>query len=91
MLVKRSRKNQVAIPKSILERAGLGEHDLYFNVDYVAGCIVLTPMQLEEKISPEALARFEAKALKREPGDRVYSSIGELIKDLHRPRRSKKS
>jgi bifunctional DNA-binding transcriptional regulator/antitoxin component of YhaV-PrlF toxin-antitoxin module len=87
MLVKRSRKNQVAIPKAILERAGLSEEDQYFDMMYHAGRIILTPVQLEEKIPPEALARFEAKALKREPGDRVYQSTAELIEDLHRIRR----
>lgn len=87
MLVKRSRKNQVAIPKAILERAGLSSEDLYFDVGYSNGQILLTPMQLEEKIPPEALARFEARSLKREPGDRVYRSTDELIRHLHRKRR----
>lgn len=87
MLVKRSRKNQVAIPKAILERAGLSEEDQYFNVTYNAGRIILIPVQLEEKIPPDALARFEATALKREPGDRVYNSTAELIEGLHRTRR----
>lgn len=86
MLVKRSRKNQVAIPKAVLERAGLGPGDVYFDVGYSNGRIVLTPMELEEKISPEALGRFEEKALKRGPGDRVFRSMGELIKGLHQRR-----
>ena len=84
MLVKRSRKNQVALPKAVLERSGLGPNDVYFDVGYFHGRIVLTPMQLEEKISPEALARFEANALKREAGDQVYHSVDELMKGLHR-------
>ena len=83
MLVKRSSKNQIVIPKAVLERAGLDKGDVYFDVDYREGEIVLKPMEVEEKISPEALARFEAKMLKREPGDRVYKSMDVLIKDLH--------
>ena len=90
MLVKRSRKNQVAIPKAVLERAGLGPDDVYFTIAYQAGAIILRPVEIEEKIPPEALARFEANALKRKPGDRVYGSMDELIKDLHRTRRAKK-
>lgn len=87
MLVKRSSKNQIAIPKAVLERAGLGPKDAYFDVGYSNGKIILTPMQLEEKIPLEALRRFEERVLKREPGDRVFGSAEELIKDLHRKRR----
>ena len=87
ILVKRSRKNQVAIPKAVLERAGLGPRDVYFDVTCSRGRIVLTPMEIEEKISPEALARFEARALRRKPGDRTYASVDALIEDLHRPPR----
>ena len=90
MLVKRSGKNQVVIPKAVLQRAGLGPRDVYFGVAYDHGRIVLTPMQLEEKIPPEALARFEANALKREPGDRVYTSMEALVEDLHRKPRTRK-
>ena len=86
MLVKRSRKNQISIPKAILDRAGLGPEDLYFDVEYSNGQIALTPMQLEEKIPRETLARFEARTLKREPGDRTHRSMDELIRNLHRQR-----
>ena len=91
MLVKRSRKNQVALPKAVLDLAGLGPEDVYFSIVYKAGAIILRPVEIEEKIPPEALARFEAKTLKRDPGDRVYGSMDELIKDLHGTRRPKKS
>ena len=91
MLVKRSRKNQIALPKALLERAGVGPNDVYFSIAYKAGAIILKPVEIEEKISPEALARFEANALKREPGDRVYGSMGDLINNLPRRRRRRKS
>ena len=86
VLVKRSRKNQVAIPKAILERAGLGPDDVYFRIGYQHGAIILRPVEIEEKISPEALARFKAKVLKGQPGDRAFTSAEELIKDLKRRR-----
>ena len=86
MLVKRSRKNQVALPKALLERAGLGPEDVYFSVVYKAGAIILRPVDIEEKIPPEALARFRAKVLKGQPGDRTFSSMEALIKDLKRHR-----
>jgi len=84
MLIKRSRKNQIAIPKAILERAGMGPEDLYFDVQYDKGRIVLIPMQLEEKISPETLKKFEAETLKQEVGDKRYLSMQEAIKGLRR-------
>ena len=84
MLVKRSRKNQVALPKAVLERAGLGPEDVYFSVVYKAGAIILRPVGIEEKIPPEALERFRAKVLKGQPGDRTFSSMEALIKDLKR-------
>jgi len=86
MLVKRSRKNQVALPKAVLDRAGLGPEDVYFSVVYKAGAIILRPVDIEEKIPAEALARFRAKVLKGQPGDRTFSSMEALIKDLKRHR-----
>ena len=87
MLVKRSSKNQIAIPKAVLERAGLAEDDDYFDVEYERGRIVLIPMHVEEKISAETMERFETKALRRNKGDKVYPSMGETLKGLRPPRR----
>ncbi len=87
MLVKRSYKNQVAIPKAILERAGLGPEDVYFDVECEKGRIILIPMQLEEKIPVEAFKRFEAKNAKIDPRDKVFSSTKDAIKHLHSKRR----
>ena len=86
MLVKRSSKNQIAIPKAVLENAGLGPEDVYFDVQYAEGRIILRAMQVEEKIPAEALARFEARTLKQETGDRTYGSVEELKTQLHRKR-----
>ena len=82
MLVKRSSKNQVAIPKAVLERAGLGMEDNYFDVEYKRGAIILRPVEIEEKIPREALERFKAKVLKGQPGDRSFSSAEALIRHL---------
>jgi bifunctional DNA-binding transcriptional regulator/antitoxin component of YhaV-PrlF toxin-antitoxin module len=84
MLVKRSPKNQIAIPKAILERAGLGEGDVYFEIRYSTGQIILTPMQLEEKVPVENLKQFENQMLKQEPGDQVHHSMSEVLSTLHR-------
>ena len=90
MLVKRSARNQVSIPKAVLERAGLGEEDLYFDVQYEKGRIVLIPIQVEEKVPKEDLERFEAETLKQKAGDKVYGSVEEVLKGLHqRHRRSR--
>ena len=88
MIVKRSARNQVAIPKKLIRQAGLGESDTFFEIQYVGGCFVLKPLVFEEKIPPEALERFKAKMRKREPGDEAFSSMEELIASLdHRRRR----
>ena len=84
MVVKRSSKNQIAIPKAVLERAGLGADDVYFDVQCEGGRIVLIPLQLEEKISGEALKRFEERTLKQEKEDKTYASVVEAVKGLRR-------
>ena len=85
-LVKKSRKNQIALPKAILEQAGVGPQDAYFAVGYAHGAIILRPVDIEEKLPPEALARFKAAALKGHPGDRAFRSMEAVIKDLKRAR-----
>ena len=86
VLVKRSRKNQVAIPKALLERAGLGPDDVYFRIGYERGAIVLHPVEIEEKIPMDAIERFKGKVLKGQRGNRSFSSMEALIKDLKRKR-----
>ena len=80
MLVKRSQKNQIAIPKTVLTEAGLGPDDLYFDCACDKnGHIVLKPMQVEEKIPAAAVRRFEKKAVRRSAGDKVFASPEEGI------------
>ncbi|MBI3323893.1 MAG: hypothetical protein HYZ92_01255 [Candidatus Omnitrophica bacterium] len=85
-LIKRSRKNQVVIPKAILAQAGVGPDDAYLKIDYnrVLGAILLRPVAIEEKISTAALERFEAKLVKGQPGDRRYPSMRAALKSLQR-------
>ena len=87
MLVKRSSKNQIALPKAVLERAGLGPDDVYFDVDCDRGRILLIPVTIEEKIPPEAIARFEAKNRKREYGDRDFASMDAALAHLRKIRK----
>ncbi len=82
MLVKRSGKNQIAIPKRLITEAGLDTEDVYFDIQYSSGCFVLKPLQLEEKIPREALERFKAKTLKKETGDQSYPSLDHAITGL---------
>jgi hypothetical protein len=77
MVIKKSSKNQIAIPAALLKEAGLGSEDIYFDITYKNGCLVMKPMQMEEKIPVEAIRRFEKKALKHSAGDKVFSSLDE--------------
>lgn len=87
MIVKRSTRNQIAIPKQLIARAGLHEQDRFFDVQYVGGCFVLKPLEFEEKIPREVLERFNAKTLKPDAGDRTFSTMEELITALDRTSR----
>ncbi len=79
MLVKRSRKNQIAIPQALLDLAGLGPNDVYFRAEYRKGAILLFPVEIEDKIPIESLARFKTKTLAGKGGDRAFRSMGDLI------------
>ena len=87
MIVKRSSRNQVAIPKKLIDAAGLGRQDVFFDVRYRGGAFILKPMEFSEKIPREALERFKAKTLKRGAGDRAFPSMDELIAALDRKKR----
>ncbi len=87
MIVKRSTRNQVAIPKKLIQRAGLSERDVFFEIDYASGCFILKPLEFEEKIPREVLERFKAKTVKVGAGDQVFSSMDEVIASLDRKTR----
>ena len=84
MLVKRTRGNQVSIPKRILEVAGIGNEDRYFDVQYRGGLICLKPVTVEEKIPDRAYEELLRWAGKTEPGDKTFRSGREAIDHLKR-------
>ena len=84
MIVKRSSRNQVAIPKKLIDAAGLGKDDVFLDIRYRGGAFILKPLEFAEKIPREALEQFKTKTLKRVPADRAFSSMDELITALDR-------
>lgn len=79
MLAKITRGNQLTIPKEILKKAALKEGSPYVEVDYVEGMIILKPVEVEERISPETYDKFIEWALKRRPGDLAFNSMEEAV------------
>jgi bifunctional DNA-binding transcriptional regulator/antitoxin component of YhaV-PrlF toxin-antitoxin module len=71
MLAKLTRGNQFTIPKPIVERARLRAGRDYLDVAYLHGVIVLKPVDVEERIPPEAYERFIKDVLTIRPGDIV--------------------
>ena len=86
MLMKISSKNQIVIPKAVLEQAGLSSQDVYFDVANENGTIVLKPMQVEEKIPTQSLVRFQKEELKNISQYKSYPSVNHVIAALHKKR-----
>lgn len=89
MLVKRTRGNQVSIPKRVLEQAGVADDDRYFDVEYRGGLICLKPVTVEEKIPDRAYEELLRWVRKPEPGRKVFHSgkeAVEYVKKLARKR-----
>ena len=84
MLVKRTRGNQVSIPKRVLEQAGVGESDRYFDVEYRGGLICLKPVTVEDKIPDAAYEALLRWARKSGPGDRTFRTGREAVEYLRR-------
>lgn len=79
MLVKRTRGNQVSLPKRILEAAGVADDDRYFDVDYRHGLICLKPVTVEEKIPDRAYEELLRWVRKPEPGRKVFRTGKEAV------------
>jgi hypothetical protein len=77
----------VAIPKRLIQQAGLSARDVFFDVEYRHGYFILKPLEFQEKIPPEALKRFKEHALQVEHGDRIVASMGEAIAALDRTKK----
>jgi hypothetical protein len=86
MLTKRTRGNQVTLPKDLIKKAQLSEEDIYFDITYKNGAFSMKPVSLkiEEKISDEAFASFAQLAFKKEKGDRDFSNVSEAEKFLRK-------
>ena len=79
MVTKMTVKNQITVPKKIIERMGLvdlKEEDRYFEIQIKDDCIVLKPVTLivEERIPEEKWHKFETWATKIEKDDVVFGS-----------------
>ena len=71
MLAKLTRGNQLTIPKEIVDRIRLQAGRDYLDVAYLNGVIILKPVDVEERVPPEAYERFIKDALTIRPGDIV--------------------
>lgn len=87
-------KNQVTIPKKILERAGLAElkdDERYFDVEVKDNFILLKPVTLivEERIPEKQWQKFEDWAIKTKKGDVVFNSSNKATEFLKKRIRKK--
>jgi len=71
MLAKLTRGNQLTIPKKIVNKIQLQAGRDYLDVTYLHGVIVLKPVDVEERIPPEAYDRFIKDVLTIRPRDIV--------------------
>lgn len=71
MLAKLSRGNQLTIPKDIVDRIRLQAGRDYLEVTYLHGMIILKPVDVEERVSPESYEKFLQDVLTIRPGDIV--------------------
>ncbi len=71
MLAKLTRGNQFTIPKPIVDQAHLQAGRDYLDVVYAGGVIVLKPVDVEERVSPEAYEALLKDAFTPAAGDIV--------------------
>lgn len=89
MLTKLTRGNQITIPKPIIEKAHLKSGSDYLDVEYREGVIYLKPVEVEERIAPEILEKFQKQMLKKEKEDVLVNekqAEGYLIKRTKKKR-----
>lgn len=73
MLAKLTRGNQITIPKLIVKKAGLKTERDFLDVKYANGVIQMKPVEIEERICPEAFEKFQKASLKINKGDILVS------------------
>ncbi|MBI3324282.1 MAG: hypothetical protein HYZ92_03285 [Candidatus Omnitrophica bacterium] len=71
MLAKLTRGNQLTIPKAIINKVHLQAGHDYVDVVYLHGVIVLKPVEVEERVPPEAYEALLRDAFTVKPGDIV--------------------
>ena len=84
MLVKRTRGNQVSIPKRVLEAARVPAEHRYFDVTCRGGVIVLKPVRVEDDIPDRAYEELLRWAKRPHPGDKVFHSGREAVEHLRK-------
>ncbi len=71
MLAKLTRGNQLTIPKEIVTKVHLQAGRDYLDVTYLNGVIMLKPVDVEERVPPEAYEALLKDAFIVKPGDVV--------------------
>ncbi len=79
MVTKMTTKNQLTIPKKVLEQAGLSDlkdDERYFDIEVKNCTILLKPVKLiiEERMPEKQWRKFENQATKIEKGDKIFDS-----------------
>ena len=89
MLARLTRGNQLTIPKPIVEQAHLQSGRDYLDVVYLKGVICLKPVDLEERIHPEAYEALLKDAFTVKPGDIVADekTADEALRKRIKPKR----
>lgn len=82
MLAKLTRGNQLTIPKDIVDRVRLEAGRDYLDVTYLHGVIILKPVDVEERIPPEAYEALLRDAFTVKPGDIIADerTAGSVLK-----------
>ena len=82
MLAKLTRGNQLTIPKTIVRHTHLQAGHDYLDVSYLNGVIILKPVDVEERVPPEAYETLITDALTVKPGDIVADerSAGSVLR-----------
>lgn len=89
MITKMTIKNQITIPKKILERMGLchlRDEERYFDVEIKDNSIFLKPVivVIEERIPEKQWRKFEDWAVKVDKNDKVFDSAEDAVEFLRK-------
>lgn len=84
MITKMTVKNQITLPKKILERMGLShlkDEERYFDVEIKNRGILLKPVivTIEERIPEKQWSKFENWAVKTNKEDKVFDSAEDAV------------